>query len=203
MKLGIAGFVLLLAATVPARADKIGDYVLEHVTFAGGGTASGSFSFDFTKDAFTAVDINPQRTVGAEDQSFTLSSIVPDDFSYATGWCKDCSPLGKFDEFALNNGTDMLWLDLFLGAKHRGLNFLLPDRLDGNVSSDLGYDCTTDAGCSQLDGVLSGLLESSISRNAMPTPEPSASLLLLIGCLGLGFYGWRRKTSRNALASVV
>jgi PEP-CTERM motif len=203
IKLGIAGFVLLLAATVPAKADEIGNYFLEDVTFAGGGTASGSFSFDFTKDAFAAVDINTQGTVGTPNQLFTFSSIVPGDFSYSTGWCKDCSPLGKFDEFALNNGTDILWLDLFYGAKHRGLNFLLPDPLDWNVSSDLGYDCTADAGCAAVDGVLSGFLEGSTSRNPMPTPEPSTSLLLLMGCLGLGaVYGWRRKTTRNVLVGV-
>jgi hypothetical protein len=198
-----AGLILLLAGSSAARADEIGNYALSDVSFVGGGTAAGSFSYDFTTSTFAAIDISTKGTVGTSNQSFTLASLVPGDFSYPTGWCHNCSPSGNFDEFALNNGTDMLWLDLLFPTRLTGPNLLLPDPFNLDVSSDLGYDCTNKgvAGCYAADGIRNGVVTGS--RIPVSTPEPSTALSLLLGCFAIfAAYGMRRKSPRDPLAGI-
>jgi hypothetical protein len=191
-----AAFLVLGGA---AHADDIATYDLENVSFAGGGTATGSFTYDFTTNTYTAIDLSTQDVPGVADQSFALSGpngLVPNDFDTPTGFCAGCSPGPvSFDQFALNNGTDVLFLVLSLPAMTPGTNPLVPDLFDSsgdplNDYSDLDYDCTNSnsgdgPGCYSVVAVESG---------AVSTPEPSAGLLLLVGCFALLIgYGVRRK----------
>jgi hypothetical protein len=51
------GIVLAVSLVQPLKADTILQYTLTGVTFSDGGTATGSFSWDVTTGAYTAVDI--------------------------------------------------------------------------------------------------------------------------------------------------
>jgi hypothetical protein len=200
-RLSIAGLAVaaLLVACSVATADEIGIYDLQNLTFVGGGTAAGSFSYDFTTNQFTGIDVSTQGTSGTPAQLFTLGNFVNGDFGYSDGWCAGCSPSGDFDEFAFNNGTDQLWLDVIFPTSLLGTNPLLPDLFDLNISSDLGYSCTNAAsgmGCYFADGVATGALTGVVS-----TPEPSAGLLLLIGCLALAAFPTLRKQLRCSPAT--
>jgi hypothetical protein len=185
-------FALLFAAGLAvffapaASADQIGSYNLTNVTFVGGGSATGSFTFDFSTDAFTALNINTLGTIGTPAQSFTLANFSVDAFGYTTGLTT--GPL-NYSEFGISNGTDFLWLDLFLPPGTGGSDALVPDSLDLNIASDLGYGCRKKNGCLHVDGVRTGSLTAM-----RVTPEPASGLLMLTAALGLIlFSGLRRK----------
>ncbi|MFZ0433486.1 MAG: PEP-CTERM sorting domain-containing protein [Candidatus Acidiferrales bacterium] len=192
----VIAFALLIAAGLSASfaptasADSSATYDLTGVTFVGGGTATGSFTFDFTTGQFTALNISTQGTVGTGSQTFSLTNFVPGAFSFDTGY--STTP----PEFALSNGTDFLWLDLFVAAGPNGTFTLVTDPDNTGNFSDLAYSCsysvTLGDGCDFADGVSGGSLKG-VSAVAT-TPEPSSGALMLTAVLGLIlFAGLRRK----------
>jgi hypothetical protein len=200
----ILGFFALSSS---AKADDIGTYSLSGVTFIGGGSASGSFTYDFTTSSYTAIALTTDDIPGVIDQTFALTGangLVANDFGYPTGFCAACDPgTGTYDEFTFNNGTDELWLVLSLPAMTPGPNALVPDALDPtgiplDAESDLGYDClntgsSDTTGCYSAAAIGAGTANATI---AVSTPEPSTLIPLLLGCFGvLAFYSFRRKTA--------
>jgi hypothetical protein len=174
-------------------------YTLEGVTLQDGATATGSFTFDFTTSTFTQVGIDFSIPTGSPVGAvppFTLDSL--DTTVLGTGFAPDGSPAGNFDEFELNNGSNLLYLDLFNPAQTPGLNPLVPGTISPFGASDLGYSCTLGVssggpGCDSYDAITEGSL-FAVPSASITTPEPPSALLLLIGSLALfGFWGFRRR----------
>ncbi|HTZ72667.1 MAG TPA: PEP-CTERM sorting domain-containing protein [Candidatus Aquilonibacter sp.] len=209
----LATFALFLIASA-AKADSVATYTLNDVTFADGGTASGSFTFDYSNNypsaanpvygTFQDIDITFTAGTGSglSSATFTLSDLDP---IIGTGFAPGGSPSStasmSYDEFELNNGTYILYLDVDSSEPYVGADPLLTDPTDAGLSSDLGYGCafsTDEPACSSSDGVTGGSLIGTAVTSVTETPEPSSLLLLLIGCSMLvAFYGVRRykKTS--------
>jgi hypothetical protein len=206
--IGFFSVVAVLAVTSAAKADDVDIYTLEGVTLQDGATASGSFSFDFTTGTFTQVGIDfsvPSGSPVSAVPSFTLGSL--DTTVLGTGFAPDGSPAGSFDEFELNNGSNLLYLDLFNPAETPGLNPLVPGTISPFGASDLGYSCTLSVsaggpGCDSYDAITQGSL-FEVPSSSIATPEPPSVLLLLTGFLMLfGFWGFRRRrTARLAVTS--
>jgi hypothetical protein len=205
MVIAFAAIVLMSLTAASAKADSV-TYTLDNVNFVGGGSATGSFSYNFATNDFTAINIVVAGALNTPTQTFTLGNLVPNDFGNPTGWCASCDPLlGMFDQFTLNDGKDILFLDLLLPTPMSDNNLvdpLVPDPMDLTaLESDLYFDCSNDPdnpGCNDFDGVSSGSLIAGVPTS---TPEPSTLLLLAIGVAGmLCAYAWRRKLAVPAVA---
>jgi hypothetical protein len=204
--MALAAIALISLSAASAKADDITTYSLSNVTFAGGGTATGSFSYDFTSGDFTAINIAVDGAQGTPDQTFTLSNFVPNDFENQTGFCTACDPVAyNFDQFTLNDGTDVLFLDLLFPpatSENGTLDPLIPSfgPISGYESS-LYYDCsnsTSDPGCDLYDNIQTGALYAG---TLTATPEPSTLLLLGIGLAGMLFAYSRRRNAGSLAVS--
>jgi hypothetical protein len=202
----LATFALFLVASA-AKADSVATYTLTDVTFADGSSASGSFTFDYSNSypsaanpvygTFQSIDIDLTAGSGSSlsNATFTLADLNPiTGTGFAPGGSPSSTPSMSYDEFELNNGTYILYLDVENSEPYVGADPLLTDPTDAGLSSDLGYDCDfTALGCSSYDGVTAGSLIGTAVTSVTETPEPSSLLLLLVGCgLLVTFYGFRR-----------
>lgn len=203
--MALAAIVLMSFSAASAKADSV-TYTLDNVNFVGGGTATGSFSYNFATDDFTAINIVVAGALNTPTQTFTLGNLVPNDFGSPTGWCASCDPIfNAFDQFTLNDGKDVLYLDLLLPtpmSDNNSVDPLVTDPMNlTGLESDLYFNCSNDPnnpGCNDFDGVASGSLLAGVPTS---TPEPSTLLLLAIGVAGmLCAYARRRKLAVPAVA---
>jgi PEP-CTERM motif len=174
----MAALILIVAAAVApiVSADDV-TWDLSGVTFADGGTASGSFVYDADTNTVTSVDIT---TMGGSIMGATYTLVDPGYGPYAseivfvTGSLADYTDtpalyIGFSTDLTDSGGTDPIALGYNYGE----------------------YTCN-DTGCTsgtEVRGVTAGDVVAPTAK----TPEPASLSLLLLGIGILGLAGMKRK----------
>ena len=154
-------------------------WTLQNVTFADGGTGSGSFDYDADMNAFSSINI--ATSGGSTGFSATYGVLngtgTATQFSFASGLPLTGQSQIKFDlSAALTNAGGIIPLVLF--------------------SSLEALCATNDCGTVSLQrGISQGTLSSPTTS---PVPVPSALPLLASGLGALGYIGWRSKRKATA-----
>ncbi len=155
-------FVVAIGYPAAANATPL-SWTLQNATFIGGGSASGSFTYDATTNQFSNINITTTATSATTPQVFTFgnccSNILFDTFTAASGSLNGAYFLQIQFAAALTNagGTD-----LFQGG------------------NDYLGQCTS-AGCA-TNSFLVDFSGGSVTA-AAPTPEPASRLLIPLGLL--------------------
>ena len=200
------GFILaalaLLAASSPASADVMITYNLDSITFADGGTATGTLTETFVQtgpDAYTAYLTDYNVTI--TDSGFAIQPLA---FTPATGAGSEYNGTSLGYQYILmytGNGSDnssLLYLNIPLGTFVAGTP--LPS---GSIPLVLGSDAGGQSGPAtavlvwqgtedphQLGMIVSGT-GGSLDPQQSAVPEPCTMLLLGPGMVGL--IGIKRK----------
>ena len=169
--------VLLLALlSLPsiASADSI-LWTLTGVTFAGGGTASGSFDYNSATNTFSAIDIVTTSGTGFGGATYTTLSGAFAGFSTSTGLF--LGPAG-------GNFTGTPLLVLFFDDPLFNAGGTVTDNLSTGDSAGIEGTCD-DATCTSQTADRSITAGEATSTVAVVTPEPSALSLLGVAFAGL------------------
>jgi len=167
----VAIFAVLMLATVPAASADDVTWTLTGLTFVGGGTATGSFTYDATTDTVTSIDI---VTTGGPSGTVTYTALDPGYGPYAFDMAFVPAP-------SLSDYVGQPALELQFQDSTGGLESLT--NAGGVVIVDVNEFVCTNAVCSTADEVRGTLDGGTVV--GVPTPEPSALSLLAIGLLGL------------------
>jgi hypothetical protein len=171
----IASVALVAVSILPANADLI-DWTLTGVTFADGGTASGSFVLNTTTDTITSFDITTSAgTTILSSQEYDASN------SFATANPGGLGGVGGVT-FTLDNNSR--FFQLYVNG-----DMTVPGVIDilSGSTNHISYECLA---CGSLRFVSAGEVSS--------TPLPAALPLFATGLGGLGLLGWRRRRKAQA-----
>jgi hypothetical protein len=170
-------FVLL---SVGAYAGPI-TWTLQGITFADGGTASGSFAYDATANVYSAINIT--TTTGSQITGATYSFLDPANIPF-----DGPSELFVVTSNAANlSGTPLLdfyWSPVLTNA----------GGTDNPVTLGSAEGMCTSATCSTVNQSPSSyriMTGGSVTTTPTATPEPAT--FLLVGC-ALGFLEYRRRS---------
>lgn len=170
--MAVCGACLVALASSPARATPL-TWTLQNTTFTDGGTASGSFVYDATTNAYSGINIS----VSAHG-TYPASVFQFPDLNFS-GLLMSSTALGAFD----SNAADLT------GADVLGLSFTNP--LTGSGGTDplvltFGYSgesrCTN-AGCSNNNNYVSLNSGNVVASTA---PEPATLFSIPFGLVVLG-----------------
>lgn len=182
----LIGVVILGWLVAPASADTIANFTLNGVTFDDGGTATGSFSLDFTTSAISNVNITTSSN-GSVGANYTQTPpFFSDTFSN--------SPDASFD-FTL--GLIPLFgdeLNLTLSAALTDFDLSSPNSftLASGTESAYNFEFCGNGVTSTLCGSRS-ITAGSLDEVPAATPLPAALPLFASGLGVIGLLGWRRK----------
>lgn len=177
----IALFVVVIAYPAAANASPV-VWTLQNATFAGGGSASGSFTYDATTNQFSSINISTTATGAYTAQVFTFGN---------------CCDNILLDTFA-SNAADQT------GVHYLQIQFVNPLTNAGGTDpffSGNDYEgVCANATCSTFSSVVS-FSSGSVTGSATttPTPEPASFSLIPIGLLAIA--AWRRGSVLKAVAS--
>jgi hypothetical protein len=173
----IALFVVVMGYPAAANATPL-VWMLENATFVGGGSASGSFTYDATTNQFSNIDISTTATGAYTAQVFTF---------------KNCCSDILFDTFA-SNPADLT------GVHFLQIQFANPLSNAGGTDPFAGFNdyqgVCANASCSSN---ASSVSFASGSATTTLTPEPASFSLISLGLLAIA--AWRRAfLARSGLA---
>ena len=170
----IALFAVVMGYPVAANATSL-VWTLENVTFVGGGSASGSFTYDATTNQFSNIDISTTATGAYTAEVFTFENC--------------CSDI-LFDTFA-SNAADLT------GDHFLQIQFANPLSSAGGTDPFAGYNdyqgVCGNASCSTNASEVS-FASGSATAQVSAVPEPATFVLLSVG---LGMSGLLRLTRRS------
>lgn len=185
----IALVAALIASSTIAQANTLVTYDLVGVTFADNGTASGSFTVDWTTDTITALSIS--TTTGSDNipaQSFSSANLE--------------YPSGNGTILALSTYPGSAVFDVGAAAIswQVAFNYTAPDGivLALNTTVDGVYDSLSDLSLGHFvpnDDVIAGSVAPTV------TPLPGSLPLIATGLGVLGVFGWLRKRKAAAIAT--
>jgi hypothetical protein len=171
---GIGGFWSAVSA-----ADQIVEYQVSNGVFDDGGTVSGTFTYDFTSEAYTAVDLvtsattNPSGNIPQNGFGFSFPGAT-----YTSPISPSTANIDGVDE-AATTGTDRIDLVFTTPLSASGVTGLKTSSFEiqsGQFSRDL------------------------TSGEVAPVPLPPSSVLLLSG-VGALLWGRRRSSAKTLAAS--
>jgi len=164
-------FAAILLAMVPAASADDVTWTLTGLTFFGGGTATGSFTYDATTNTVTSIDI---VTTGGPSGTVTYTALDPGYGPYAFDMAFVPTP-------SLSDYVGQPALELQFQDGTGGLESLT--NAGGVVIVDVNEFVCSNAVCSTADEVRGTLDGGTVV--GVPAPEPSVLSLMAIGLFGL------------------
>jgi hypothetical protein len=173
----VAAAAVAVCVSAAAQAGTVGSYQLSDVTFDDGGTASGTFSFDFATSMFTTYSFvtTPGTKVGGFDYTPDNSQpqITPGSPEFPYEHLGFYTPVGN---------THFLMLTLNEGAL--------------SASDSPGTNLLTAAEVANVDvDPPQASFSTGGTLSAAPVPVPASGLLLLTALSALGIGAIRRANS--------
>jgi hypothetical protein len=173
--------LFVVAMGYPAAADTTVLWTLQNAIFVGGGSASGSFTYDATTNQFSDINISTTATGAYTAQVFMFD---------------DCCANILFDTFS-SNAADRT------GVHFLQIQFADPLTNAGGTDPFFGTNdyqgvCAS-AACTSNSSFVEFASGSVTGSATTPTPEPGNLSLIPLGLLAIAV--WRRGSVLKAVAS--
>jgi hypothetical protein len=175
--LTLAGICGLWSAV--SAADQIVEYQVSNGVFDDGGTVSGTFTYDFTSEAYTAVDLtttattNPAGNIPQNGFGFTFPGAT-----YTSAISPSTANIDGVDE-AASSGTDRIDLVFTTPLSATGVTDLRTTSFESQSLGQFSRDLT--------------------SGEVAPVPLPPSGILLISG-VGALLWSRRRSSAKTAAA---